>query len=194
MPVQILIVTLIVEKIVDDKSKKEKMKKVNAVINVFFGEIGSECIAVLTKFIGNFEELRGYITITDGWLDGDFDKSIIKLRNFHYVDAPGPYDFEKFKLFLSYKKQFMLSMFENQNLLDHDEFTDMLWALLHILDELEFRGNLEYLSEEDTRHILVDIKRAYVNILIVWVHYMQNIKGKYPYLYKFLLKTQHDFV
>ncbi len=189
MPIEILLVTFILERILDDRSKKEKLKKVQAVINVFFTEMGTEFIPVLTKFIGNYDELREYLAITDKWDSKKFSDAIAKINKFDYVNAKPPYDFDVLYKFLLQKKQFMLSLLENQYLIEHDEFTDMLWALFHVLDELQYRCNLESIPEEDAKHLILDIRRANVPILIVWLHYMEHMQNNYPYLFNFMLKN-----
>jgi hypothetical protein len=189
LPIEILIVTFILEKILDDRSKQEKLRKVQAVINVFFTEMGRDCIPLLTKFIGNYEDADNCLKINEKWDSRDFSESILQLKKLKCVDAVPPYDFETLHEFLSQKRQFMLSLLQNQYLIEHDEFTDLLWALFHVLDELQYRHNLETIPESDIKHILLDIRRAYLPILVLWVHYMEKMKVDYPHLFRFLLKN-----
>jgi hypothetical protein len=194
LPIQILIVTFVIERIIDQRDKKEKLSKIHVLINVFYSEVGRDCITIMTKFIGNFSELQDCVTITDEWDNPQFVKAIKTLTKFDFVDAHEPYDFQKLNSFLSDKKQFMLSLLENQSLIEHDEFTNMLWALFHVQDELQFRANnFDIMPEEDIKHILLDIRRAYPLLLIEWMYYMQNLKEHYPYLYRFSLKN-HPFI
>ena len=46
---------------------------------------------------------------------------------------------DELKLFLISKRNFLLMLLENPNLLEHDAFTDLLRAVFHLTEELGFR-------------------------------------------------------
>ncbi|MBI5656126.1 MAG: hypothetical protein HZC44_04605, partial [Geobacter sp.] len=87
------------------------------------------------------------------------------------------------------RRQFMLGLMGNPNLLEHDEFTDLLWAVFHLIEELEARQNFIGLPEADLDHLSGDIRRAYVNLLRQWLVYMQHLKNDYPYLFSLAVRT-----
>ena len=74
-------------------------------------------------------------------------------------------------------------MLENNNLIEHDTFTDMLWAIFHITDELQCRENLEGLPKTDTAHLSIDILRAYKLLISEWLDYITYLHNDYPYLF-----------
>lgn len=82
----------------------------------------------------------------------------------------------------------MISMLENSNLSEHDSFTDMLWSVFHLADELQNRGAPEYLTEDDLQHMAADILRAYKMLIVEWVYYIKYLKNEYPYLYNSAVK------
>ncbi|MDD4984879.1 MAG: hypothetical protein PHQ43_03675 [Dehalococcoidales bacterium] len=69
------------------------------------------------------------------------------------------------------KRSFLLLVLENPNLLEREEFTDLLSAIAHLTEELERRTDLTRLGQADYQHIAVDIKRAYALLLPVWLDY-----------------------
>jgi hypothetical protein len=79
-------------------------------------------------------------------------------------------------------------MFDNPNLLEHDAFTEMLWALLHISEELESRESLERLPKNVLAHLSNDVMRAYHFLTIEWVGYMKYLKKDYPYLFSLAIR------
>ncbi|MPN25934.1 hypothetical protein SDC9_173355 [bioreactor metagenome] len=79
-------------------------------------------------------------------------------------------------------------MLENPNLLEHETFTDMLWAVFHLTDELLARENIESLPESDIKHLENDVKRVFNSILVQWVGYMNHLKSDYPYLFSLELR------
>lgn len=90
---------------------------------------------------------------------------------------------------LTKKKGFLLNLLENPNLLEHNSFTEMLWAIFHLTEELEHRKDLNSLLEKDYEHVTNDIKRAYNRIVTQWVLYMNHLKDKYPYLFSLAVRT-----
>jgi hypothetical protein len=79
-------------------------------------------------------------------------------------------------------------MFENSNLLEHDTFTEMLWAVFHIADELESRESLDSLPKKDLEHLAIDISRGYKLLVYEWIYYMNHLKKEYPYLYSLAVR------
>ncbi len=83
----------------------------------------------------------------------------------------------------------MLILLENPNLLEHDDFTDLLWAVFHLTEELLKRDNLENLTAADYEHLSLDIERAYSRLVKEWLHYMQHLLENYPYLFSLAIRT-----
>jgi len=87
------------------------------------------------------------------------------------------------------QRNFILRLLENPNLLEHESFTDLLWAVSHIIEELEARSDLRNLAKGDVAHLENDIKRAYSIIVREWLDYMKHLNSKYPYLYSLSVRT-----
>ena len=91
--------------------------------------------------------------------------------------------------FLKEKGDLLLRQIENQDLLEHAFFTELLWATVHLRDELMSRKNLRKLPQNDLMHLANDAKRAYSYIVRQWLDYMQYLKRSYPYLFSLALRT-----
>ncbi len=83
----------------------------------------------------------------------------------------------------------MLRLLENQNLLEHDSFTDLLWAVFHLSEELTARSDLSALPDKDHEHLSGDIKRAYTHLIREWLKYMKHLKNDYPYLFSLAVRV-----
>ena len=117
-------------------------------------------------------------------------KSIIRYLGEHDYRI----DFEKtewegLKEFLVNKREFMLRLLENPNLLEHESFTDVLWAVFHLTEELEVRKCLDALPDADYKHLCGDMNRVYSQLARQWLGYMEHLKGSYPYLFSLALRT-----
>lgn len=92
------------------------------------------------------------------------------------------------KAFLIQKRQFLLALLENPNLLEHQRFTDLLWATLHLTEELEARESFSGLPGADYAHISGDIQRVYRQLAAEWVAYVEHLKLSYPYLFSLVVR------
>jgi hypothetical protein len=87
------------------------------------------------------------------------------------------------------KRAFLLRLLENPNLLEHDEFTELLWAVFHLAEELSNRETVHGLPDTDYDHLAGDIKRASGLLVREWLSYMEHLKGNYPYLFSLAVRT-----
>src|SRR5665648_559528 len=98
-------------------------------------------------------------------------------------------ELENIRNFLKEKRQFLLNLLENPNLLEHESFTNLLWAVFHLTEELTLRRSLKELPEADYQHLAGDIKRAYHLLIVEWLYYMKHLKANYPYLFSLAVRT-----
>ncbi|MDZ4063823.1 MAG: hypothetical protein U1E22_04060, partial [Coriobacteriia bacterium] len=71
----------------------------------------------------------------------------------------------------------------------HRSFTDCLWAIFHLSEELERRGDFGELPDSDLLHLTGDIKRAYAALAVEWLDYAQHLQTAYPYLFSLAVRT-----
>jgi len=98
-------------------------------------------------------------------------------------------DWSELRDLLVAKRDFLLRLLENGNLLEHESFTDMLWAVFHLTEELAARNSLQDLPESDYRHLRGDITRVYGALARRWLAYMRHLEKKYPYLFSLAMRT-----
>ncbi|MEI6727941.1 MAG: hypothetical protein WCN81_17205, partial [Actinomycetes bacterium] len=68
-------------------------------------------------------------------------------------------------------------------------FTDLLWAVTHVAEELHARGDFEHLPDPDRAHLAVDVKRAYTLLGIQWLDYLRHLQTQYPFLFSLAVRT-----
>jgi hypothetical protein len=81
-------------------------------------------------------------------------------------------DLTELRTLLAQKREFILTLLENPNLLEHDAFTD--------------------LPDKDLEHLAGDIRRLYDHLSSEWLNYVEHLKGHYPFLFSLVLRT-HPF-
>jgi hypothetical protein len=192
LPIEVLLVVVIIERLLARRDMQAKLEKLNMVVGAFFSELGNYLLQDLLKHFDNRLEISNHLNITEKWTKKDFKKA----ADFAYhlkveVDCRN-IDLGRLKAFLAQKRTFLLTLLENPNLLEHDRFTDLLWAVTHLDEELEARTSLIGLPEKDLEHLAVDIQRMYDHLASEWLDYVQHLKSKYPFLFSLVLRT-HPF-
>lgn len=188
LPVYVLFVTLMIEQILKRRERESLRQKLNMVVGVFFSEVGVPLLKCCREFVRESPELMGLLKVSLHWQAADYQRCLAYLKQHEiHVDSRNG-NLVALQEFIVNRRTFMLGLLENQNLLEHDEFTDLLWAVFHLLEELEARHTLAVLQPNDLDHLSVDIKRAYSNLLRVWVVYMQHLQRDYPYLFSLAVR------
>jgi hypothetical protein len=182
-------VTLIIHKLLTVREKRSMLKKLNMVIGSFFSEVGTHLLKTLSTFDRQSKDLIKDLVVDPNWSDADFAKAhkILIKYDFNIESKSG--DLNGLKGFLSGKRNFLLRLLENPNLLEHDTFTDLLWAIFHLTEELIHRRDVNELPVTDYGHLSGDIKRAYSALMSEWLDYMKHLKHDYPYLFSLAVRT-----
>jgi hypothetical protein len=189
IPIQVLLVTLILNQLLNVREKQSMLNKLNMVIGTFFSEVGSTLLKSFAAFDQNIEKIRGDLLIRGDWSDQQFAAVIKRVRGNEFgIEYTGS-DLDALKTFLTGKRDFLLGLLENPNLLEHETFTELLWGVFHLSEELSVREDLRNLTPADGKHIAGDIRRAYTILIVEWLAYMKHLKHDYPYLYSFAVRT-----
>ncbi|TWJ32639.1 hypothetical protein [Geobacter argillaceus] len=189
LPIYVLLVTLMIERVLKEREKEALRQKLNMVIGLFFSEVGKALLKNGHGFVTDGRELAERVKISTLWNGDDFRSLAAWLKRMDVKMDSRLGDLPALKEFLRGKRTFLLSLMENPNLLEHDDFTDLLWAVFHLLEELESRTELAGLPGSDLDHLTGDIKRAHIHLLRQWVAYLEHLKEDYPYLFSLAVRT-----
>ena len=188
LPISVFLVSVVLDQIIRRREKQEKLKKLNIVISAFFNEMGTSLIKLLAQYNVNFHDLKTKMCIESDYTCEDFDSTLQIVKSFDFDVDSRAGDLYPLREFMNTHKNYILGMFDNPNLLEHDAFTDMLWAVFHVLDELGSRESLDELPANDMDHLSNDIKRALKLVITEWVYYMKHLKVEYPYLFSLAVR------
>lgn len=188
LPVYVIIVTLMIERVLKERERQAVMRKLNMVIGVFYSEVGNRLLKELSVYVVSNEDLKRHLLINGAWKEQEFSMTLEYLRKNDFIVDCKRSEMGVLKSFLVEKRSFLVGLLENQNLLEHEEFTDLLWAVFHLVEELEARDGFENMPDSDTDHISGDIKRVFGHLSREWVMYMQHLKHDYPYLFSLAVR------
>jgi hypothetical protein len=189
LPMQVLLVTLIINELLRRREKRAILNKMNMVIGAFFSEVGTNLLSSFFALDRLPEKIRGDLIITNDWPSRKFTIVRKSLENYDCKIEIPKGGLEDIKNFLTEKRDFLLRLLENPNLLEHESFTDLLWAVFHLTEELVHRKNAKMLTDTDSQHLVGDIKRAYVLLMSEWLAYMEHLRREYPYLFSLATRT-----
>jgi len=184
-----LLVTLIIHRVLTIREKRALLSKLNMVIGAFFSEVGTRLITKLSEFDRRPGRIRGALLVAGDWSDARFAEAGARLKGEERELDSRQGDLPGLRAFLLEKRNFLLRLLENPNLLEHDTFTDLLWAVFHLTEELAHREDLRGLPVRDLEHLSGDMRRAYALLVCEWLAYMRHLKSDYPYLFSLAMRT-----
>lgn len=189
LPISVLLVTIIVNQLLSLHAKRSKLAKLNMVIGAFFSDAGTSLLKLIAEDDLALAKLRGEIISLGQWSDNDFASFNKRLLNYDFKIKIKEGTLEPLRGFLVERRDFLLRLLENPNLLEHDSFSDLLLAVFHLTEELAQRTDLINLTPVDQEHLQGDIKRVYVLLIAEWLVYMKHLRNNYPYLFSLALRT-----
>lgn len=189
VPVEVLLVTLVIHGLLNIREKREKLEKLNMVIETFFSEVGNRLLVVFSDIDPNLSVIKKKLIIKTDWNEKDFINIHKWMKQYNYRIKIDELELNDLKEFLLEKRQFLLRLLENPVLLEHQPFTDLLMATFHLTEELANRTNYQNLTNQDTDHLKIDIERVYSRLVDRWIDYMKYLKNNYPYLFSLAMRT-----
>jgi hypothetical protein len=187
--VEVLLVSLIIHQLLNMREKRSRLEKLNMVIGAFFSEVGTRLITYFSDLDPRLEEIRKELLVTSDWSEQEFSNVSKRLKKYDYGVEIQKVELEYLRSFLMEKRDFLLRLLENPNLLEHESFTELLRAVFHLAEELESRQNIKRSPDTDFEHLAGDIRRAYVLLVHRWIDYMKHLKDNYPYLFSLAMRT-----
>lgn len=160
----------------------------NVLIGLFFSEIGTPLLIQFVALDPGGSELRGEAFVKSDWTKRDFislRKQI--LHHLYSLNVTGV-TLEHLRSLLVDKTDFLVRLIESPSLLEHESFTELLWATIHLREELGARNSFQDLPQTDIAHLLNDSIRVYRLLTSRWVEYMRYLKNAYPYLFSLAVR------
>jgi len=189
LPISVLFVTLIINRLLMRRERSLIMEKLNMLIGTFFSVIGTRLIRYCVASDPHVDEIRGEVEAGVDCPEKQFRRVRQRLQDREYKVGVNKVDLEEMRRFLEEKSDFSLRLLENPHLLEHTSFTNLLRAVFHLTEELVGRDDVGGLPDSDYRHLAGDIERVYRLIAIEWLSYVRYLKESYPYLFSFAIRT-----
>ncbi|UCG29558.1 MAG: hypothetical protein JSV53_08570 [candidate division WOR-3 bacterium] len=187
--IEVLLVTVVIHRLLTEREKRAMLEKMNMVIGAFYSEVGTTLLKSFARFDQNIDMIKTRLTAAKKLNDREFCQLSRTLQSHDPTLKTKAKDIKDLKTFLVGKRDFLIRLLENPILLEHASFTNLLWAVFHLADELGHRKDTQKLPDPDHEHINGDIKRVYLSLLNGWANYMKHLKDNYPYLFSLAIRT-----
>jgi hypothetical protein len=188
LPIQVLLVTLVIDELLSKRERSSVLRKLNMVIGAFFSEVGMKLLKSFATFDQHSEAIRQALIVKKDWSEKEFLDVTKQLKHYDCKIESQKGDLVELKQLLISKRNFLLRLLENPNLLEHETFTELLRAVFHLTEELDNRQDVNNLTQPDYDHLSNDIRRAHLLLLSEWIDYMRYLKLNYPYLFSLAIR------
>jgi hypothetical protein len=182
------LVSTITRSLLERERDKIRKRRLQMIIGVFFTEVGNQLLHMLSRYDLAVDELSKEFLINNEYSPAEFTQLKKRLIHHDFQIDPKRFDLTAVSSFLTAKSDLLLRQLENSDLIEHESFAELLWAIVHLRDELISRDSFKNLPETDLGHLANDAKRVYSALATEWVDYLQYLKESYPYLFSLSLR------
>lgn len=189
VPVEVLIVTLIIDQMLESRERQQRIEKLNMVIGTFFATIGTSLLSQLSRADPGISTIEERLVIGQDWKNNQFNEVLACLDSYTCTVGIDRVDMKALRNFLAGHEDFLLRIMENPMIFEHESFTDLILALDHLTKEMKARGDLDVLPLRDLNHLEGDMRRVYERLVPEWLKYMEYLKTHYPYLFSLAMRT-----
>jgi len=186
---EVLLVTLVIHRLLHHRERKALRNKLNMLIGAFFSETGTELLRKFAAFDTDVHRISRCLAVPSDWSEREFLNIRGSIDKHQSAMDGTSSDLESLKDYLLEKKPFLLDLLQNPNLQENEPFTDLVWAVYHLTEELLHRGELKGLPPADYRHLVEDIKRVYPLLTVQWMDFMKHLRTDYPHRFSLARRT-----
>lgn len=161
MPVSVLFVSLIVERLLNARETSARLEKTNMLIGAFFSATGRQLLEHFAEWDASPFDMRTEVSKADDWSRSVYLGIRARAASHDWRVDMGKVRLPELNAFLQSKSDLLLRLLENPLLLEHEAFAETLRAIFHLADELAARRTFDKIPPSDLEHLAGDIRRAY---------------------------------
>ncbi|APG25079.1 MAG: potassium channel family protein [Syntrophotalea acetylenica] len=166
-----------------------RQRKLQMVMGLFFSEVGCELLRHCAKADKHGAGLAQSLAISGSWAARDFEQAHRGLSDHVFEILHERLDLPSLRTLLQAQGPLLVRLLESPYLLEHERFTDLLIATLHLKEELQHRQHFEDLPDSDLQHLAGDVCRYYRLAAAQWLDYAQRLLIHYPFLYSLAVRA-----
>ncbi len=186
---QVLLVTIVIDGAIQSRRRDETREKLNMIVGAFFAQVGTGLLKTFAQCDEEMANVRADLIPSAGWTARDYARARTGFAAHEpRLELDGDF-LAMLRDTLGDQRAYLLGLLSNQSLHEHGTFTDLLWAITHVSEELEARPALHGLPASDIAHLAVDVRRAYSALGAEWLGYLEHLQSGYPHLFSLVVRT-----
>lgn len=182
------VIASITDLFVNRREELARQQKTDMITGLFFSEMGNGLLACLIPLDPDIQSLYRILNVSEKWKDSDFKSVRIRLKKHRRSILSSQNDMGGMLDFLQKNPNLLLRLIENPILQEHESFTELLRALLHLREELLNRYDLSKIPDSDRKHLENDMARVYNLLIFEWLDYNRYLKKNYGYLFSLAVR------
>jgi hypothetical protein len=85
LPINVLLVTLIINQLLSMRAKRERLEKLNMVIGTFYSEVGTSLLTTFSRHDPTISTLSDRLVVRETWTDPEFSRMLDVLKGHSYT-------------------------------------------------------------------------------------------------------------
>lgn len=183
IPIEVFIVTLVIEGVLKRREKTKLLEKLNMLIGLFYTRMGLKLLTCFVDNDPNKGKVNKQMLFSPSWTDQDFYQLMKRINGYSCGVEFDAKSLGRLKDYLHEHREFLTGMLQNPNLMEHETFTELLSAIFHLQEELDFREDISHLKDYEIKHLNIDLVRVYKLLTFEYIAYMKYVKNEYPYMF-----------
>ena len=177
------------EVLLSRREKEEQKRKVAMLLGVFFSESGNTLLRILRDASHETSTLFEGLFVNADWTAKEYVSARKTAAAASWQVVIGDVDLPALRDLLGTRRSFLVQLLQHPALFEHEEFTELLTAVFHLLEELEARDDFSSLPLADLAHLATDTSRVYGRLVLRWLDHMEHLQKHYPYLFSLAVRT-----
>jgi hypothetical protein len=171
------------------RDQEIRQQKLQMVVGLFFSEAGTRLLHLFAAADCSGDYLAEVLAIQDNWTAREFQRAHRSLESHQFAVDTTRIDLKELRNFLAGQSTLLIRLLESPYMLEHEAVTDLLIALLHLKEELQYREGFSGLPDSDRDHLGGDIRRVYALAAGQWLDYVRHLQDNYPFLFSLARRT-----
>lgn len=192
IPMEVFFTSLVLDKLLEKREITHLLERLNILIGLFYTELGTALLSEIVIGDNDLNLIRKDSTKEKQEDTISFDTLVKDISSHEYTIDITKINLNRIQSHLDNNKELLIALLTNNNLLEHETFTETLMAVIHLKDELNSRYN-NNIQEYEINHINKDLEVTYKYLTIEWAKYMEYLRDNYPVLFtKALINNPFD--
>jgi voltage-gated potassium channel len=166
--------------LLERRRSQARNEQSNVLVGLFLTEIGNSLLTWLAARDPAISEIRRLFQPDQAAALSQLRQSFLA---HDFTSVCGLKELDALRHFLEFKSDLLLRLVENPVLLERENLSATLLAVIHLREEFIHRNDLSVLTEKNLAHLTKDASKAYGLVAAEWLGYLEYIRQKYPHLY-----------